>query len=58
MFLKKKEKNEFLKFERKLEEDVTEVEKWVIERRRFFIKLGIFLVFMIFILLYSRFFIK
>jgi len=58
MAIKKRETNEFLKFEKELEEDVRGVEKWVIERRRFFIRLGIFLVFMILILLFAKFFIK
>jgi len=56
--VKKRKLGEFQKFEKELEEDVAGVEKWVILRRRFFIKLGIFLILLIFVLLYSRFFIK
>lgn len=58
MAIKKRKINEFQKFERELEEDISGVEKWVIERKRFFIRLGIFIVFLILIILYSRFFIK
>ena len=38
--------------------EVEEVERWVIERRKFFIRLGIFIVFLIFVLIYKWFFMK
>ena len=36
----KKKLNEFQEIEVEVEKDAREVEKWVLERRRFFIKLG------------------
>jgi len=54
----KRKTSEFKKFEEKLEKDVSGAEKWMIERRRFFVRLGIFIVFLIFILLYKWFFMK
>ena len=54
--VRKRETDEFQKIEREIEGEVKDVEKWVIERRKFFIKLGIIVIFLILIILYARFF--
>jgi hypothetical protein len=50
--LRKRKTSEFQRIEREIDEDVEDVEKWVIERRKFFIKLGwlVALVIILFIL--------
>jgi len=50
--------NEFQKIEKEIEDDVEEVEKWVIERRKFFIKLSIVIIFVILLILFSKYFLK
>ena len=61
--MRKRKTNEFQKIEKEVgliekevEKDAEEVEKWIIERRKFFIKLGLIVALLIFILLYARFF--
>ena len=56
--MNKKKKSEFVKLEKELEKDVNGAEKWMIERRKFFIRLGIVIVFFIFVLIYKWFFMK
>lgn len=56
--VRKRKFTEFQKIEKEIGEEVEEVEKWIIERRKFFIKLGIIVILILLLLLYSRFFIK
>jgi len=57
MFRKKRKENvnEFEKLEGELENEVKVVENWVIERRKFFIKLGIVILLVLLLLFYTRF---
>jgi hypothetical protein len=48
--------NEFQEIGAEVEKDAIEVEKWVIERRRFFIKLGAVALFIIILLLIASIF--
>lgn len=53
-----KDMNEFQKIEGEIEEEVNEIEKWIIERRKFFIKFSFVIVFLVLLLIYARFFMK
>jgi hypothetical protein len=51
----RKAKKEVNKIEHEFKEEVEEVEKWVIERRKFFIKLGAVIVFILILLIILQF---
>jgi hypothetical protein len=53
-----KKLNEFQKVEKEARKEFVEVEKWVIQRRKFLMRLGVFLALLILVLLYAQFFIK
>jgi hypothetical protein len=50
----KSSNNEFLKLEKQIEKDVVQVEKWIQERKKFFIKLGIVIILIVLLLIISN----
>ncbi|MEK6859837.1 MAG: hypothetical protein AABX54_03410 [Nanoarchaeota archaeon] len=46
------------KIEREIEHEIKDVEKWVIERRKFFIKLGWTVLLVAALLIFSHFFLR
>ncbi len=44
------------KFEEKFEEDIKEIEKWIVERKKFFIKLGKIILIVVLLILFLRIF--
>lgn len=49
---------EFDRFEKSLDKEVNKTERWVIERRRFFIKLGITVLLVLILFLISHLFLR
>lgn len=47
-----------ISIEKKIEKGVEDIEEWIIERRKFFIKLGFVVCFILLLLLISRFYLR
>lgn len=54
----RKKISEIKKIERDIEHEVEDVERWVIERRKFFIKLGWTILLVVALLIFSHFFLR
>ena len=54
----KKKSSEFKKIEKEIKQEISEVEGWIIQRRKFFIKLAKVIIFVLLLLLISNIYLR